>query len=238
MATTTTCTVQQNSIPINNAAAALAIVPTTANEFLLLAALQESQNQNICTEVHAFELQASNILNEAYVKQLCAKLVAQEEKHNKKKLIKLVSDGIARLLSGDESYELAQQKEKEMHEVMREKERKMDGELLYKAAIEEWEVVEQAWKGAKTLATANLKKAVKAWEKKQDAAGVKETCFTLIKPKGDPAPKASPKLNLKDFLGAIVEDQEPESGRDDTGEGEESASASGSNGYNNNNDND
>ena len=56
MATTTTCTVQQNSIPINNAAEALAIMPTTANELLLLAALQESQSQNIHTEVHAFEL--------------------------------------------------------------------------------------------------------------------------------------------------------------------------------------
>ena len=104
MTTTTTHTVQQNSIPINNAAAALAIVPTTANELLLLAALQESQSQNICTEVHAFELQASNILNKAYVKWLCAKLAAQEEKRNKKKSIKLVGDGLAQLLSGDEFY--------------------------------------------------------------------------------------------------------------------------------------
>ena len=132
MATTTTCTVQQNSIPINNAVAALAIMPTTANELLLL----ESQSQNICTEVHAFELQASNILNKAYAKWLCAKLAAQEEKCNKKKLIKLVGDGLAWLLSGDEFYELAQQKEQEMHEVMREKERKKDGRALYKAAVE------------------------------------------------------------------------------------------------------
>ena len=123
MATTTTCTVQQNSIPINNAVAALAIMPTTANELLLLAALWESQSQNICTEVHAFELQASNNLNKAYAKWLCAKLAAQEEKHNKKKLIKLVGDSLAWLLCGDEFYELAQQKEQEMHEVMREKEK-------------------------------------------------------------------------------------------------------------------
>ena len=132
----------------------------------------------------------------------------------------------------------AQQKEKDMREVVREKERKKDGRVLYKAAIEEWEVIEQARKNAKAIATANLKKAVKAWEKKWDAAKAKGMCFTLIKPKGNPAPKASPKPKLKDFLGAIIEDQEPESGSDDAGEGEESASASGSNGDDDNDDND
>ena len=238
MPTTTTRTVQQNSIPINNAAAALAIVPTTANELLLLAALRESQSQNLRTEVHAFELQASNILNEAYAKRLCAKLAAREEKHNKKKTIKLVGDGLARLLSGDEFYELAQQKEKEMREVAREKERKKDGRALYKAAVEEWEVVEQERKDAKAVATANLKKAVKAWEKKRDAAKAKGTRFTLIKPKGDPAPKATPKPKLKDFLGAVAEDQEPESSGDDADEGGGSASVSGSDGDNDNDDND
>ncbi|EDR13052.1 uncharacterized protein LACBIDRAFT_322466 [Laccaria bicolor S238N-H82] len=219
MPTTTTCTVQQNSVPINNTAAALAIVPTTANELLLLAALLESQSQNLCTEVHTFKLQASNILNEAYAKQLCTKLAAREEKCNKKKTIKLVGDGLAWLLSGDEFYELAQQKEKEMcevarekemREVGREKERKKDGRALYKAAVEEWEVVEQERKDAK---------AVKAWEKKWDAAKAKGTCFTLIKPKGDPALKATPKPKLKDFLGGVAEDQEPERSGDNTDEG-------------------
>ena len=213
-------------------------MPTTANELLLLAVLWESQSQNICTEVHAFELQASNILNEAYVKQLCAKLAAQKEKHNKKKLIKLVGDGLAQLLSGDELYELAQQKEKEMCEVMREKERKKDGRALYKAAVEEWEVIEQVQKDAKALTTVNLNKAVKSWENKWDATKAKGTHFTLIKPKGDPASKASPKLKLKGFLGAIVEDQEPKSGSDDAGEGEESPSPSGSDRADNNNDSD
>ena len=84
----------------------------------------------------------------------------------------------------------AQQKEKDMREVVREKERKKDGRVLYKAAIEEWEVIEQARKNAKAVATANLKKAVKAWEKKWDTAKAKGMCFTLIKPKGNPAPKA------------------------------------------------
>src|SRR5271168_3072365 len=74
MPTTTTHTVQQNSIStVNKAAAALAIVPTTANELLLLAALRESQSQNLRTEVHTFHLKASNILNEVYAHSICAK---------------------------------------------------------------------------------------------------------------------------------------------------------------------
>src|ERR1700678_2528127 len=93
-------------------------------------------------------LQASNILNEAYAQRLCAKLAAQEEKCNKKKLTKLVGDGLPQLLSGDEFYELVQEKEKEMHEATREKERKKDGRALYKVAVEEWEVEEQARRDA------------------------------------------------------------------------------------------
>ena len=125
-----------------------------------------------------------------------------------------------------------------MREVAREKERKKDGRALYKAAVEEWEVVEEERKDAKAVATANLKKAVKAWEKKRDAAKAKGTRFTLIKPKGDPAPKATPKPKLKDFLGAIAEDQEPESSGDDADEGGGSASVSGSDGDDDNDDND
>ena len=56
--------------------------------------------------------------------------MAQEEKHNNKKLIELVSDGLAWLLSGDEFYELMR-KEKEMCGAMREMERKKDGRASY-----------------------------------------------------------------------------------------------------------
>ena len=90
----------------------------------------------------------------------------------------------------------------------------------------------------KALATANLKKAVKAWEKKRDAAEVKGMHFTLIKLKGDPATRATPKPKLEDFLVAVAEDREHESGGDDAGEGGASASMSGSDGDDDNDDND
>jgi hypothetical protein len=52
--------------PINICAAALSIQPRTENELLLLSALHEAEAHSQRIEVHAFELQASNILNEAY----------------------------------------------------------------------------------------------------------------------------------------------------------------------------
>ena len=76
MPTITTHTVPKNYIPVSKAAAALAIVPTMANELLLLAALQELQSQNLCTDVHMFDS-----MPPTYAKQLCTKLAAQEEKH-------------------------------------------------------------------------------------------------------------------------------------------------------------
>jgi len=50
----------------NTRTTALSIQPTTENELLLLSALHESEAQVQRIEVYAFELQASNILNEAY----------------------------------------------------------------------------------------------------------------------------------------------------------------------------
>ena len=117
MPKTTTRTKAQVTTIANTTAAALAIQPTTSNKLLLLAALREAENRNVHAEVHAFELQASNILNEAYTERLWKALEAKEEKRGKKKGIKLVGDGLPKLLSGDEFYELAQAKEKELREV-------------------------------------------------------------------------------------------------------------------------
>ena len=122
----------------NTTAATLTIQPTTSNELLLLAALCEAESRNTHAEIHAFELQASNILNEAYTERLQKALEAREERWGKKKGIKLVGDELPKLLSGDTFYELAQAKEKEVCEVLRQKEEWKEGQVAYGAAVEEW----------------------------------------------------------------------------------------------------
>ncbi|EDQ98733.1 uncharacterized protein LACBIDRAFT_296797 [Laccaria bicolor S238N-H82] len=127
----------------NTTAAALTIQPTTSNELLLLAALCEAESRNAHAEIHAFELQASNILNEAYTERLRKALEAREEKRGKKKGIKLVGNGLPKLLSGNNFYELMQAKEKEVREVLKQKEAWKEGRVAYDAAVEVWAAADQ-----------------------------------------------------------------------------------------------
>ena len=132
---TTSRTVRDMTGTTNTCTTALSIQPTTENELLLLSALRESEAHVQHIKVHAFELQASNILNEAYADRLKKQLTAKEEKKGKKKSIKLIGDGLPRLLTADEFYELAKEKEKEACEEARDKETRKEARQLYAAAI-------------------------------------------------------------------------------------------------------
>jgi cell division septation protein DedD len=214
--TTTRTRAQVTAIP-NTTAAALTIQPITSNELLLLTALREAESWNARAEVHAFELQASNILNEAYTERLRKALEAREEKQGKKKGIKLVGDGLPKLLSGDNFYELAQAKEKEVREVLKQKEARKEGRVAYDAAIEEWAVADQERKDERDAIKANNTQTKAAWDKRKAAAVKKKKKFTEPKPKATPLPKAIPRPKLKDFLdggGGVVSAGEAE---DDAG---------------------
>jgi len=217
MPKTTTCTRAQVTTIANTTAAALTIQPTTSNELLLLTALHEAESWNARAEIHAFKLQASNILNEAYTERLRKALEAREEKREKKKGIKLVGNGLPKLLSGDKFYELAQAKEKEVHEDLKQKEAWKEGQVAYDAAVEEWAVADQEWKDEQDAIKANNMQMKAAWDKRKAAAAKKEKKFTKPKPKSMPLPKVIPRPKLKDFLdggGGVVSASEAE---DDAG---------------------
>lgn len=219
MPKTATRTGAQISGPVNTTAAALTIEPTTSNELLLLAALRESESRNVRMEVHAFELQASNILNEAYATRLRKALETKEEKNNKKrKATKLVGDGLPRLLTGDKFYELAKEKEREVHEIEKQKEVRKGGRVAYKTAIEEWNEAEEARKDEITTIKANWEKAVAAWTKKKAAAAKKGNKFTEKKPKRDALPLKTPKPKLKDFVGGGNQVESGDEAADEAGD--------------------
>jgi hypothetical protein len=202
MPKTATRTRAQVAGPVNNSAAALTIEPSTSNELLLLAALRESESRNVRAEIHAFELQASNILNEAYTERLRKALEAKQEKQNKKrKATKLVGDGLPRLLTGDAFYELAKGKEKEVRDNEKEKEARKDGKAAYRLAVEEWNEAEDVRKDKVATIKADWKKAVAAWTRKKAAAAKKGEKFTEKKPKQDGLPRKTLKPKLKDFVG-------------------------------------
>ena len=230
MPQTTTRTRAQVTTIANTTAAALTIQPTTSNELLLLAALREAESRNVRAEIHAFEFQASNILNEAYTERLRKALEAKEEKRGKKKGIKLVGDGLPKLLSGDEFYELAQAKEKEVREVSRQKEARKEGQIAYDAAVEEWATADKKRKDERDAIKANNTKTKAAWDKRKAAAVKKNKKFTEPKPKSTPLPKAIPRPKLKDFLdsgGGVVSADEAE---DHAGSGGDEGDDAGSEG--------
>jgi hypothetical protein len=232
MPSTATCTATELAgSSVNTTTSALMIQPSTKNELLLLAALREAENRNQRSEVHTFELQAANILNEAYVDRLVKKLAAQEEKQakKKKKTTRLVGDGLPRLLTGDEFYEMAKGKEREAEEAARQKEVRKDGRSAYKVALERWKVAEQERKDAKAVASSAFQKELAAWERKRDAAKKKGKKITDLKPKRPVQPAALVRPKLKDFLegggdeGAADGDEE-EADEEETQESEGTAS--------------
>lgn len=99
-------------------------------EVLLLAALQKSFNKNKHYHRRILELQATNILNEAYCKALKEKLAFRLEKEKKGKgKGKLMGDGLPVMLTGDWFYEWVVEFEADMRRKEQDKEsRKTDRE--------------------------------------------------------------------------------------------------------------
>ncbi|KDR65757.1 hypothetical protein GALMADRAFT_148409 [Galerina marginata CBS 339.88] len=178
--------------------------------------------------VHAFKLQASNILNEAYTKHLRRALEAKKKKRDKKSGIKLIGDGLPKMLSGDKFYELAQAKEKEVWEFARQKEARKDDWVAYDAAVEVWVVEDQEHRGKCETIKANNKRAKAAWERRKAAALKKNKKFTKSKPKPVLLPKVIPKPRLKDFLDGGNGGVDAGNVGDDAGDGSNEEESNGS----------
>ena len=91
-------------------------------------------------------------------------------------------------MSGDEFYELAKGKEREVQEEERQKAVRKDGRAAYKEAVEQWTMDEKNRKEEKECAVATFKKTLAAWERKRDAAKSKGKKFVECKPKQDQFP--------------------------------------------------
>ncbi|TFK17584.1 hypothetical protein FA15DRAFT_577952, partial [Coprinopsis marcescibilis] len=81
--------------------------PETTTEAVLIAALREATEEVKGLKQRVVELQASNILNEAYCNKLRFQLAMKEEKSKAKgqKKGKLMGDGLPRMLTSDKFHE-------------------------------------------------------------------------------------------------------------------------------------
>ena len=81
---TSTAELQHNTAqpvsPTKSHADTLKIIPMTWNEMFLLTTLREAEDQEAALKFCVLELQATNILNEAYYSRICGQLAHQEAK--------------------------------------------------------------------------------------------------------------------------------------------------------------
>jgi len=171
------------------------------------------------SEAHCFELQASHILNETYARRLKAQLQVKEKKGSKK--MKLVGDVHARMVTSDEFYKMAKDKEKEVRREARDKQERKEARLAYDAAVVEWELAKEERKAEVARIKEKSKKANDTYNKKKDAAKAKDKTFRGTKP--IPIPKALDRPKLKDFLAraGAVPDEGKEEALGDSSEDED-----------------
>jgi hypothetical protein len=197
----------------------LSIVPQMDNEILLLAALHESEACNQILLNRTIELQASNMLNEAYCGKLKRHLANQENKKKDKGKGTLVGDGLPRVLTGDAFYEAVVEFKKAKAAEERDAETKKDARVVYAATLKEWKEGEAARKAEKEDMMIEYRHTVTCWEKLKARSVRKKTRFNLLKPKMPTFDKATPCPHMKDFItggGGKENEQEDESSGGDS----------------------
>jgi len=212
---------QQEMAVTNNARAALKMEPATERELFLLTALREYDAHFRLVEAHAFEMQASNILNQAFTRRLQAQLAAKEEKKGKGKKTKLVGDGLPRMLTADDFYDLARQKEDEMEREEKEKEKRKKASEQFKVAMTQWKKQDNKRKADAAAIRAANKKASEEHKQRAAEAKAKRKTFKEKAPISLPIPKATPKPLLKDFLAQLEADDDDANADDDADDDEE-----------------
>ncbi|KAJ3792448.1 hypothetical protein GGU11DRAFT_732992 [Lentinula aff. detonsa] len=178
----------------------LGITPETTTEIQLLAALHESEFEVEYYRQRTLELQAANILNEAYCKALREQLAFREQKKDGKgKGKRLMGDGLPVLLSSDEFYEKVVEFDKEMVEKERKKEAEKTNKEGRKVEIEDWKkrVTERqkavdARKAVWAQEKADWLKEKQKWQSRKEK-GLVSGRFGKPQPKLGPLPPAIPR---------------------------------------------
>ncbi|KAI5821640.1 hypothetical protein K523DRAFT_199372, partial [Schizophyllum commune Tattone D] len=185
----------------------LKIDPTTPRKAQLLAALRQKEDEAEASQRRVLELQAINVLNEAYCAAMSKKLASKEEKKTRGKGKGcLMGDGLPVLVTGDYFYERVLEFERE--QVRKEARREARGadHQSTERALKEWEESEVERKAA-------IEQRYTEWEKeKADFAAAKQRwqrdklagtvkgAFRGTAPKRGDLPKARPKPKLLDFI--------------------------------------
>lgn len=171
--------------------------PQSLKEHNLQVALRESRECEAYQRGMNVSLQSSLVLQDAHTKRLRAQLGAQELRSKKKSSMKLVGDGLPRLLTGSEFLDRVtrhkvMQDEREA-EKDRRKKRKNDMESELADEVGEWEREERERKANNDAALAQWHTEVAGWEIERDQAKASHRRPMWMKPKRPILARGRPK---------------------------------------------
>ena len=187
----------------------LAIVPENERERLLYAIAEAYDAENKILRRRVMELQAANILNEAYCKTLRDQLAFKnKEKGKKESGGRLMGDGLPVLLTGDFFMERVEAWEKEQKEKARAKAKRASDKSKRSQELAEWKKkkeerlrsiaeIKERWNTAKGEWAAEKEQ----WVQDKAAGKPVSSRFGKPQPKRGPLPPPIPKPKAYSILG-------------------------------------
>lgn len=160
----------------------LQIEPKTKVEVALLAALREAEMREASLQRRVLELQATNILNEAYCSKLRGQLARKEEKVEQKGKGKLMGSGLPCLLSGDWFYERVVEFEAWQKREEHDKEARQQARTDRASALEEWRSQEEERKRQNAARREEWEEEKRLWEQERSVAKTAKQRFNKKKP--------------------------------------------------------
>ncbi|KAI0315401.1 hypothetical protein OF83DRAFT_1062200, partial [Amylostereum chailletii] len=157
-----------------------------------------------------------------YCKQVWGQL-AKKEQRLEKRCARLIGDGLPRLLTKDDFYELVRQYEEELRAAAAEKEQRSNAQDLYLAAVKAWKTSQELRAQRNVQIHAGHVEEQAQWTAEHNLARAEKREPHWDKPGTlrDRLIAATPKLNKKDFLAAIQAASRDDSSSEDSGEEEE-----------------
>ncbi|KAJ8474688.1 hypothetical protein ONZ51_g7033 [Trametes cubensis] len=195
--------------------------PSTILEEELQKALDESEHRDLSRKRSLMEMQAATVLQGLYVNRVQEKLQAKEEKGTRKKR-KLLTDGLPRLLDGDEFFQKVTEHEAVLQREKAEKDARKAERDRYAAAIDEWTKQEQQRKERVAEKRRQYRAAIEEWEREKGRAKQEGRRAGWGKPKlGKIEPQLpKPKYALTKAAEADEERDEDEEDEDGQSDGE------------------
>ncbi|KAK7692708.1 hypothetical protein QCA50_004341 [Cerrena zonata] len=203
--------------------ASLPIDAETDRERLLMVIIKEAEQENQVLRRRVMELQAANILNEAYCKTLREQLAFKDKGKGKEKGDRLLGDGLPVLLTDDFFMKRVEEWEKEQQKKRTEKMKRDVDKKAHSEKLAEWKIQKKNRQEAINKINADWEAAKQQWSASKEqwtqdkAAGKDISChFGVPKPKRGPLPPVIPKPKVRDvFKSTTSEESDAEDERED-----------------------